>query len=206
MKSRHAILRLWQYLDDATSPPFDWVVEHAADGVPQAAWDAGRDASAMLQVYARTGDIRGLTKASCACARKALRFIPRGDLRPLRAIQTAEAWARGEATLEALGVAQREAGAAAELYNAPVLASTEWKDRADASAASAIHYAASIPARCPEALSGTVDVMCITIVGAYQVGMKRSMAGRVLRESLPRTVRRVLPRAPSLAQLFAEFR
>lgn len=37
---------------------------------------------------------------SCQCARLALRHIKPGERRPLDAIETAEAWARGEATLE----------------------------------------------------------------------------------------------------------
>ncbi len=38
--------------------------------------------------------------ASCQCARLSLKFIKPTERRPLKAIETAEAWARGEATLE----------------------------------------------------------------------------------------------------------
>ena len=38
--------------------------------------------------------------ASCQCARLALKHIPPEETRPLRAIETAEAWARGQATVE----------------------------------------------------------------------------------------------------------
>ncbi len=38
--------------------------------------------------------------ASCQCARLALRYITPSQKRPLKAIETAEAWARGQATLE----------------------------------------------------------------------------------------------------------
>ena len=38
--------------------------------------------------------------ASCQCARLALRYVKPGERRPLNAIETAEAWARGQATLE----------------------------------------------------------------------------------------------------------
>jgi tetratricopeptide (TPR) repeat protein len=48
--------------------------------------------------------------ASCQCARLALRHIPPGQTRPLKAIEIAEAWARGEATLEQV----RDAGHAAD--------------------------------------------------------------------------------------------
>jgi tetratricopeptide (TPR) repeat protein len=48
--------------------------------------------------------------ASCQCARLALRHIPPQQTRPLKAIETAEAWARGQATLEQV----RDAGHAAD--------------------------------------------------------------------------------------------
>ena len=38
--------------------------------------------------------------ASCQCARLALKYINPGESRPLKAIETTEAWVRGEATLE----------------------------------------------------------------------------------------------------------
>jgi len=48
--------------------------------------------------------------ASCQCARLALRYIKPGQGRPLNAIETAEAWARGKATSEQV----RDAGRAAD--------------------------------------------------------------------------------------------
>ena len=48
--------------------------------------------------------------ASCQCARLALRHIPPEETRPLKAIETAEAWARGQATVEQV----RNAGHAAD--------------------------------------------------------------------------------------------
>jgi hypothetical protein len=41
-----------------------------------------------------------LVLASCQCARLSLTHLKSGDLRPLKAIETAEAWVRGGATLE----------------------------------------------------------------------------------------------------------
>src|SRR5712671_6889835 len=38
--------------------------------------------------------------AACQCARLALKYIPPDERRPLMAILTTEAWARGEATFE----------------------------------------------------------------------------------------------------------
>lgn len=48
--------------------------------------------------------------ASCQCARSALKYIDRGETRPLKAIETTEAWARGEAILDEV----RNAGRAAD--------------------------------------------------------------------------------------------
>jgi hypothetical protein len=53
----------------------------------------------------------------CACqvAREALRFIPRSEPRPLRAIKTAEAWVRGTATEDQADTAAQGAEAYAEI-------------------------------------------------------------------------------------------
>ena len=40
-----------------------------------------------------------LVMAACECARLALPYLPAGEQRPLAAIETAEAWCRGDATL-----------------------------------------------------------------------------------------------------------
>lgn len=39
---------------------------------------------------------RKLVLCACECARLSLQFVPAGELRPLRAIETAERWARGD--------------------------------------------------------------------------------------------------------------
>ena len=38
--------------------------------------------------------------AACKCARLALKHVQKGEDRPLKAIQTAEAWCKGKATIE----------------------------------------------------------------------------------------------------------
>ena len=48
--------------------------------------------------------------ASCQCARLAIKHVKSGEVRPLKAIETVEAWARGEATLEQV----RDAGYATD--------------------------------------------------------------------------------------------
>ena len=50
-----------------------------------------------------------LVLAACLCAREVLHLVPAGEERPLRAIETAEAWCRGEATLDEVRAARRDA-------------------------------------------------------------------------------------------------
>ena len=51
---------------------------------------------------------------ACACARTALRYVPAGEERPLAAIETAERWCRGDATLDEVRAARRGAAYAAD--------------------------------------------------------------------------------------------
>ncbi len=93
----------------AECPRGDWML-----------WLAG-----MLDV-----DRKVLVRAACACARLALPHVPAGELRPLKSIEAAEAWTRGEATIEDVRAAADAAWAAA------------WAASAAAGAASAAANAA----------------------------------------------------------------
>jgi hypothetical protein len=80
--------------------------------------------------------------AACACAREALVNVPAGEYRPRYAIEMAEAWCRGEATLEQVRCASHAA------YDASTAASTAaayaaYAASASSSAASAASSAAS---------------------------------------------------------------
>ena len=57
-------------------------------------------------------DRRTIVRAACRVARTALRYVPEGEERPRKAIEAAERWCRGAATLEELWIAG-DAGAAA---------------------------------------------------------------------------------------------
>ena len=84
-------------------------------------------------------DRKLLVLAACACARTALRFVPAGEDRPRIAIETAEAWTKGKATIEQVQSAANAAYAArAVAYAASAYA-------ADA-AARAVAYAAAYSA------------------------------------------------------------
>lgn len=57
-------------------------------------------------------DRKLIVLAACDCARTALKFVPADESRPLRAIETAEAWCRGEAAIEQVNAAYAAANAA----------------------------------------------------------------------------------------------
>ena len=76
------------------------------------AWSSCRRADWLLWLAGRTdADRAAVVLAACACARTALPHVRAGELRPLRAIETAEAWCRGEATIEQVREARRAAAA-----------------------------------------------------------------------------------------------
>ncbi len=89
----------------ATCPQGDWLL-----------WLAGK----------ANIDRKVLVMAACACTRLALRFVKEGELRPVKCIETTEAWCRGEATIEQVKEARREAAyayaAAAAAYAADTAA------------------------------------------------------------------------------------
>ena len=52
--------------------------------------------------------------AACACAETALKYVPAGEDRPRKAIETARAWVHGEATIAQLRTAAAAAAADAD--------------------------------------------------------------------------------------------
>lgn len=99
-------------------------------------WWAGREAGAPWSEARRP-----LVLAACACARLALPHVPAGEARPLRAIETAESWARGE-------------GATPEDMRAAV--ATVWASTADASVAGARAWASAAWAAAPDSDEATL--------------------------------------------------
>ena len=79
----------------------------------RAAWDACERADWLLWYAARRGvDRKFIVLAACACARTALPYVQAGDDRPRIAIETTEAWTRGDATLADVHAADAYASAA----------------------------------------------------------------------------------------------
>ena len=79
------------------------------------AWRTCDRADWMLWLVARVDKIYTprLRLAACACVRTALKYVPIGEDRPKLAIECAERYARGEATVGELAAAVAAAGEAA---------------------------------------------------------------------------------------------
>jgi len=100
----------------ACEPAVGWAT--ATKGSPAHLWALCPDPRWSLWLAGRAQvDRTLLVLTACEIARTALVHVPAGELRPLRAIETAEAWCRGEATTEQVRAA-RSAAAAAAAYAA----------------------------------------------------------------------------------------
>ena len=100
------------------------------------AWVACERADWLLWYAGKRGvDRRLLVRAACACARTVLPYVPVGEDRPHRAIEMAERWCDGRATL------QEVSAAAADAADAAAYAAADAADAA-ADAADAAAYAA----------------------------------------------------------------
>ena len=90
----------------------------------QAAWDVCERGDWMLWLLGKqAGEIssdsrKHLVWIACQCARLTLKYVPEGEARPLRAIETAEAYTRSEMTLDQVKKAAAAAAYAAAAYTA----------------------------------------------------------------------------------------
>jgi hypothetical protein len=107
-------------------------------------WLAGKRSG-----VARSKARRPLVRATCECARLALPYVRKGELRPLQAIELAERWAQGETVpRDELRTAAAAAAAAAYAAGAAAAAAYAAGDAAAAAyaAAAAAAYAAAYAA------------------------------------------------------------
>jgi len=100
---------------------------------PRVAWETCERGDWMLWIAARLGiDVRPL---AIEIARSVLHYLPAGERRPWEALEVAERYLAGEATLEELQVARRNAAAAYVAFAAAAAAAAF--AAADAAAAAA---------------------------------------------------------------------
>lgn len=89
---------------NACDEAIEWLSEFA--GSPEEAWLQCERGDWMLWLLDELqADRKKLVWTACQCARPALQFIPSNESRPKQAIKVAEAWTKGEATLEEVQVA-----------------------------------------------------------------------------------------------------
>ena len=80
----------------------------------ESAWATCERGDRMLWIAAQLAiDRKLIVLAACKCARLTIHLIEEGEKRPIIAIETAEAWTRGEATLSDVRSAAEAAHAAA---------------------------------------------------------------------------------------------
>ncbi len=124
----------------ACADAIEWA--HSRSGTAADAWAACERGDWLLWVAARTGvDRRLVAFAACDCARPALDYVPAGEHRPRAAIETVEAWARGEASLGDV-----RAAAAAAYASAATAATAAYATVATAYAATAAYAVAAAAA------------------------------------------------------------
>ena len=89
----------------ACKPALDWV----GDKTIEQAWNECQRGDWLLWLAAKLDiDRKILVYAASQCARTSLQYVPIDEKRPLIAIETAERWTRGEATLEEVKIAARD--------------------------------------------------------------------------------------------------
>lgn len=116
----------------ACAPSLEWLQSRTLAEV----WEQCERGDWLLWLAAKAGvDRKRLVMAACACARLALVHVPSGEERPRIAIETAESWCRGEANIEQVREARRNAAAyAAYAYAAAAAAAYAAADAAYAAA------------------------------------------------------------------------
>lgn len=149
----------------------------------QEAWNACQRGDFMLWLAGKlSGEIgsdarKQLVLAACACARLALPFVKKGENSPRLAIETAEAYVRGEATLEAV----RSAYSSAYAY--------------------AYTYAAASASACAYASAHAAAYVCASASYAADASHYASAAARKkMQAECADEVRRIIPVAPKLKE------
>jgi hypothetical protein len=133
---------------NACGPSHRWLEALAEGTTPQQAWDVCERGDWLLWLlHVRNVDRRALVLCACEIARQALNHVLVGEVRPLRAIEMAEAWARGEATIQNVrAAAAAAADAAYEAADISSVAAHVYSIYAGGAAASGAAYAAAYAA------------------------------------------------------------
>ena len=125
---------------DACSEAIRWV--ETQETIEQA-WQNCERGDWLLWLIGKLDiDRKRLVLATCQCARLSLHFIPEDESRPKIAIETAERWTQGEATLSEVKIdAYADVTVAANAYAAVAAVAVAANAYADAAADAAYAYA-----------------------------------------------------------------
>ena len=128
---------------NACRPAMEWLKDRDLERM----WEECERGDWLLWFAAKVGiDRKVIVRTACACAREALRFVPDGEIRPKTAIETAERWCNGEATIEQVRNASSAAAAADAAAYAAACDAAYAAYAADADAAYAAYAAAAYAA------------------------------------------------------------
>ena len=100
---------------NACQDAVDWCKQYST---PEEAWNKCERGEWMLWLLgklcgsSRSKSRKELVLTACQCARLSLKYIPKSEYRPLKAIETAEAWSSGKASLNEVIIAAYAAKAA----------------------------------------------------------------------------------------------
>ena len=100
---------------DACKDAIEWAKDYKTF---QEVWDNCERADWLLWIAGNMSDKgintrKDIVLCACKCARLSLKHMPKDEKRPLKAIQTAERWAKGKATIGEVRSAANAAYAAA---------------------------------------------------------------------------------------------
>ena len=164
------------------------------------AWETCKRDDWLLWIAGKVDiDRKLLVMAACACARTALKFVLKGEDRPRIAIETAEAWTRGEATIDqalsaayAARVAANAARVAANAaYAARVAANADAAaaDAAARAAAAAAHAAAYAATDAAYAAAAAADAAAYAArAAAYAADAAHKNMADIVRKIIPFSV------------------
>jgi len=171
---------------------------------PQGAWDACNRGDWMLWLLGklsgspRSKSRKKLVLTACKCARLSLKYVPKWEKRPLKAIQVAENWARGKGKkLKDIRIAAADAAAAAAdvayAYSADAAADTAY----DAAYAAGTAYADNAAAAAAAADAATCVAACVATDAACAANVAVYANADILRKCAD-IVRKNYPIAPKL--------
>jgi hypothetical protein len=162
---------------DACAMAVHWVGERTLEE----AWNQCERGDWMLWFAGKIEvDRKLLVLAACGCARKALKNVPEGEERPRIAIEAAEAWCRGEASIE-------DVRAAADAARAAAYAARAAADAADAAAyaARAAAYAAYAAADAADAAARAAAYAAYAAADAAAEAASLAQSANIVREVIP---------------------